>query len=105
MATWKVGDATIESGGKVTGKGINADDIRRALESGAATFYLEAPPSAYPVDAKNDWMLHRYLLEYTAYCRVEMTTDYVPRDEDIPPEVAEMLADLAAHPREPGAVY
>jgi hypothetical protein len=105
MPTWKVGDATIESGGKVTGTGVNADDIRRALESGAASFYPEAPPGSYPVDPKNDWTLHRYLLEYAAYNRVEMTTDYVPKDEDIPPKVAELIAMLAANPREDGMIY
>jgi hypothetical protein len=105
MPTWKVGDATIESGGKVTGDGTYANEIRRALEVGSATFYLDAPPNSYRVDPKSDWALHRYLGDYAAYCRVEMTTDYVPKDEDIPADVAELLAELAANPRKPGAIY
>lgn len=105
MATWKVGDATIESGGKVIGDGNNASDIRRALENGAAIFYLDSPPNAYPVDPKSDWVLHRYLLEYGDFCRVEVTTDYVPKDEDIPLDVARAMKDLEDDPKQAGEIY
>jgi hypothetical protein len=105
MATWKVGDVTVKSGGKVFGQSEDARILRRALETGAATFYLEAPPDCRVVDPSSDWVLDRYLREYAYGGRLAVETDYVPRDEDIPPHLAEELARLAANPRDPNVIY
>jgi len=104
MATWQVGDATVESGGKVTGDGEDADTIRDALTSGSATFYPKAPPDCYRVDPASDWVLDRYLGEYANYRRIEVETDYKAKDEDMPPDVAEFLAELEAEPIPDGVV-
>jgi hypothetical protein len=94
----------MKSGGNVTGDGVDADTIGAALRSGSATFYPKAPPYGFRVDPSSDWVLHKFLDEYADRHGLELTTDYEPNDEDMPPDVAEFLEELEADPIPDGAL-
>ena len=104
MAYWKLGGALVESGGKVSGEGKYAALIDDALVGGSAVIYYPAP-EAFAVDPSSDWMLDQYCRRVAAGARVVVETDYVPRDEDIPPAILAQQADLKREPRVAGAVY
>jgi len=106
MATWKLGGVTLASGGKVSGKGKYAVLLDDPLRAGSATVYVASPPDgSVTVDPESDWLLDLYAREFAHSFGLTVSTDYVAKDEDIPPDVTELLAELDSEPRDPAVVY
>jgi hypothetical protein len=88
MATWRLGDVTVHSGGAVEGpKDAEAMLELAALRRGTAVLEYGPAPSAFRVDTSNDWAIDRFVREVAAFLGVQVETDYVAHDADMPEQV------------------
>jgi hypothetical protein len=106
MASWHLADGTVvTSGGNITGDSDVASRMRAVLEDGEAFVAVVAQPCAVAVDPNNDWLLDMFVRDRARRYEQTVTSDYTPRDEDIPPNVRDLLARRAASKPNPNAIY
>ncbi len=96
MTTWTLGDAIISSGGHVEGTGPTARTLRGLFEcvpSQVAIIVGSPPGQRVRVDLNSDWMLDRWLRERGIQEGLSCFSEYVPKPEDIPPELRRIVGD------------
>ncbi len=91
MSEWRFSDGTIlRSGGEVEGEGPLADTLRRIAERARTnlptTVRVAGPPPGglHPIILESDWLLDRWVRAECSRHWQTFTTDYVPKDADIP---------------------
>jgi hypothetical protein len=91
MTTWKFSDGSIlKSGGKVTGAGKAAAEMRgRFGDPDDRVGIFPEPMRGVPMDRASDYMLDVFALEVAWATRTKVVTTYERDEDDLPKELRE----------------
>ena len=101
---WACSGGALYENGAVTGHGPLAEELRSDL----ADLRMKRPASigvwAYAsvdLDTSSNWIVDLWVRQVARRHGETVTTDYVPRDEDIPADVLKLIRE----PSVPGRIY
>ncbi len=94
MTTWKIGGtATLHSGGRVSGSGRIATELRRIVDGKPDVQALPVPMSKTPWAPASDYVLDCFAHHVACELGVPCDTDYVPDEADAPPDLRRRLEE------------
>lgn len=108
MSVWQVDrvKVTTEKGNLViSGDGKLADRLRLANEGGSV-WIVPPPGGSVPLRPDSDWLVDRWVRQWAATLGAgEVTSDYEPKDDDIPDDARELIEERAGDEFVEGRVY